>query len=59
VMDRLIQVTLHVGRWRAATRSEFQEYGLDAAAFRAYTAGTRRLLPERLHKELEIWYQSM
>ncbi len=54
VMDRLIQVTLHVGRWRAATRSEFQEYGLDAAAFRAYTAGTRRLLPERLHKELEM-----
>ncbi len=53
VVDRLLLVTLHVTRWRAATRTEFDEFGLDHAAFQAYTAGARRLLPQRLHDELQ------
>jgi hypothetical protein len=53
VVDRMILVQLHIGRWRAATRTEFAEFGLDRAAFTAYTAGARRLLPRRLHDELQ------
>jgi len=53
VVDKMILVTLHMGRWRAATRTEFSEFGLDHAAFQAYTAGARRLLPRRLHDELQ------
>jgi hypothetical protein len=53
VVEKMILVSLHVGRWRAATRTEFREFGLDADAFRAYTTGTRRLLPQRLHQELQ------
>ncbi len=53
VMDRMILVDLHIYRWRAATRAEFNEFGLDAGAFRAYTAGARHLLPRRIQTELD------
>lgn len=53
VLDRMILVNLHVGRWRAATRSEFSEFGLDADMFSAYTAGARSLLPRRIQQELQ------
>jgi hypothetical protein len=54
IVDKMILVQLHMGRWRAATRTEFAEFGLDRAAFAAYTAGARRLLPRRLHDELQV-----
>jgi hypothetical protein len=53
VLDEMILVNLTITRWRAKTRSEFNEYGLDASSFQAYTAGTRSLLPKKLQKELD------
>lgn len=53
VMADTVLVDLTVGRWRAQVQTDWQHLGLPAAAFKkAYTPGTRRLLPERVQKEL-------
>lgn len=53
VLDKMLLVNLTVTRWRAATRAEFNEFGLDAKAFQAYTAGSRHLLPRDMQMELD------
>ena len=54
VSQKLLLVDLTVARWRAKTKNEFSDFGLDGKAFSAYTAGSRRLLPKRLQDELDL-----
>ncbi len=54
VSNKLILVDLTVARWRAKTKNEFSDFGLDGKAFSAYTAGSRRLLPKRIQDELDL-----
>jgi hypothetical protein len=54
VMDRLLKVDVTITRWRAKARADFDEFGLDKAAFSAYTAGARSLLPDKIQKELDL-----
>lgn len=54
VMAEMVKFDLNVERWRASVRTDWANLGLDKAAFeKAYTPGTRRLLPPNVEKELE------
>lgn len=54
VSSKLLLVDLTLARWRAKAKNEFSDFGLDGAAFSAYTAGSRRLLPRRIQNELDL-----
>lgn len=54
VQSGVILVDLTVSRWRASVRTNWEQLGLPARAFeKAFTPGTRRLLPDKIQRELD------
>lgn len=54
VMQEMLLVDLHVGRWRAKSRTKWEQLGLPREAFdKAYTPGARKLLPDHIDLELK------